>query len=218
MDTILFDFLRDLKTNNNREWFQAHKDRYNQARQAFESFIDDLIPLIRTVDPLIDMITAKDCVFRIYRDIRFSADKAPYKTNMGAYIARGGKNSVMAGYYVHFEPGESFLAGGLYMPPAESLKKIREEIFYQAEDFKKIIYKKEFTDCFGLLDDPGKMKNPPKGFTKDFPDINLLKFRSYAAMHRVPDNVALSEDYLNYALNVFRTLHPLNAYFNRMFT
>lgn len=218
MDTILFDFLRDLKTNNNREWFQAHKDRYNQARQAFESFINELIPLIRTVDSLVDMITAKDCVFRIYRDVRFSTDKAPYKTNMGAYIARGGKNSVMAGYYVHFEPGESFLAGGLYMPPAESLKKIREEIYYQAEDFKKIIYRKEFTDCFGVLDDPGKMKNPPKGYSKDFPDIELLKFRSYTAMHRIPDSVALSESYLNYALNIFRTLHPLNAYFNQMFT
>jgi len=217
MDTILFEFLRDLKTNNNREWFQANKDRYNQARLAFESFINELIPLIRTVDPLVDMITAKDCVFRIYRDVRFSVDKAPYKTNMGAYIARGGKSSVMAGYYVHFEPGESFLAGGLYMPPAETLKKIRDEIYYQAEDLKKIIYRKEFTDCFGQLDDPGKMKNPPKRFSKDFPDINLLKFRSYTAMHRVPEDVALSDDYLNYALNVFCTLYPLNAYFNRIF-
>jgi uncharacterized protein (TIGR02453 family) len=213
MDTTLFEFLRDLKTNNNREWFQLNKDRYNQARQAFESFVNDLIPMIRTVDPLVDMVTAKDCVFRIYRDVRFSGDKSPYKTNMGAYIARGGKSSVMAGYYVHFEPGESFLAGGLYMPPAETLKKIREEIYYQAEDFKKIIWSKEFTDCFGQLDDPDKMKNPPKGF----PDINLLKFRSYAAMHRVPDHIAMSENYLKYALNVFRTLYPLNAYFNRMF-
>lgn len=218
MDTILFDFLRDLKTNNNREWFQANKGRYNKARAVFESFIDELIPLIRTVDPLVDMVTAKDCVFRIYRDVRFSADKAPYKTNMGAYIARGGKSSAFAGYYVHFEPGDSFLAGGLYMPPAETLKKIREDIYYQAEDFKKIIYSKEFTGCFGLLDDTGKMKNPPKGFSKEFPDINLLKFRSYAAMHHVSDQTAMSEDYLQYALNVFLTLYPLNAYFNRMFT
>jgi uncharacterized protein (TIGR02453 family) len=218
MDTILFDFLRDLKTNNNREWFQANKDRYHKAREVFESFINELIPLIRTIDPLVDMVTAKDCVFRIYRDVRFSADKAPYKFNMGAYIARGGKSSELAGYYVHFEPGECFLAGGLYMPPAETLKKIREEIYYQAEDFKKIIYSKEFTGCFGLLDDTGKMKNPPKGFSKDFPDINLLKFRSYAAMHPVSDQTAMSENYLNYALNVFRTLYPLNAYFNRMFT
>lgn len=105
MEAIVFEFLRDLKTNNNREWFQANKDRYERARKAFESFINDLIPMVRTIDPLVDMITAKDCVFRIYRDVRFSADKSPYKPNMGAYIARGGKSSQMAGYYVHFEPG-----------------------------------------------------------------------------------------------------------------
>jgi uncharacterized protein (TIGR02453 family) len=217
MDPILFEFLRDLKTNNNRDWFQANKDRYDRARREFESFINDLIPMIRTIDPLVDMITAKDCVFRIYRDVRFSHDKSPYKPNMGAYIARGGKNSQMAGYYVHFEPEASMLAGGLYMPPAETLKKIRDEIYYQAGDFKKIIYNKEFTDCFGLLDDPDKMKNPPKGFSKDFPDIDLLKLRNYAVMHHVPDQVALSEDYLNYAIKVFRTLYLLNAYFNKMF-
>jgi len=217
MDPILFSFLNELKTNNNREWFQANKDRYNQARLAFESFVNELIPLIRTVDPLVDMITAKDCVFRIYRDVRFSHDKAPYKPNMGAYIARGGKNSVLAGYYVHFEPGASILAGGLYMPPAETLKKIREEIYFQTDDFKKIIRNKDFSDCFGEMDDPGKMKNPPKGFSKDFPDINLLKFRSYAVMHPVPDELAIKDNYLEYALGVFRTLYPLNAWFNRLF-
>jgi uncharacterized protein (TIGR02453 family) len=217
MDAIIFDFLRDLKANNNREWFQANKGRYDRARQAFETFVNDLIPMIRSVDPLVDMITAKDCAFRIYRDVRFSGDKSPYKPNMGAYIARGGKNSSMAGYYVHFEPGESFLAGGLYMPPPETLKRIREDIFYQPEDFKKIIYSKEFTGCFGKLDDPDKMKNPPKGYSKDFPDIELLKFRSYAAIHKVPDHVALSADYLDYAIKVFRVLYPLNVYFNRMF-
>jgi uncharacterized protein (TIGR02453 family) len=114
MNAIIFEFLKDLKTNNNREWFQANKDRYDRAKREFESFINDLIPMIRTIDPLVDMVTAKDCVFRIYRDVRFSHDKAPYKPNMGAYIARGGKKSEMAGYYVHFEPGESMLAGGFY--------------------------------------------------------------------------------------------------------
>jgi len=217
MDPILFEFLKELKTNNNREWFHANKDRYNQAKLAFESFINELIPLIRTMDPLVDMITAKDCVFRIYRDVRFSADKAPYKTNMGAYIARGGKSSMMAGYYVHFEPGASMLAGGLYMPPAETLKKIREEIYYQADDFKKIINKKDFVSCFGEMDDPGKMKNPPKGFSKEFPDINLLKFRTYAVMHPVPDELVIRDNYQEYALAVFRILYPLNVWFNRIF-
>jgi uncharacterized protein (TIGR02453 family) len=217
MSPILFDFLNDLKANNNREWFQANKDRYNKARIEFEGFINALIPRIREIDPLIGMLTAKDCVFRIYRDVRFSTDKSPYKTNMGAYIARGGKGSMLAGYYVHFEPGASMLAGGLYMPPAETLKKVREEIFYQADDFKKIIHNKKFMDCFGEIDDPDKMKNPPKGYSKDFPDIHLLKFRNYAVMHPVSDERAVKDDYLDYAVAVFKVLYPLNAWFNKIF-
>lgn len=216
MSPILFDFLNDLKANNNREWFQANKDRYNKARLEFEAFINNLIPRIREIDPLVDMITAKDCVFRIYRDVRFSHDKAPYKTNMGAYIARGGKGSMLAGYYVHFEPGASMLAGGLYMPPPETLKKVREEIYYQADGFKKIINQKKFLDCFGQIEDSEKMKNPPKGFSKDFPDIELLKFRNYAVMHLVSDETAVKEDFSDYSLAVFRILYPLNDWFNRL--
>jgi uncharacterized protein (TIGR02453 family) len=218
MDTILFDFLKDLKANNNREWFQANKEKYNQARQVFESIINELIPVVRSIDPLVDMITAKDCVFRIYRDVRFSGDKSPYKTNMGAYIARGGRKSVMAGYYVHFEPGASFLAGGLYMPPPETLKKVREEIYFHFDEFNSILSNEDFIKCFGEIDDAGKMKTPPRGFSKDFPGINLLKFRSYAVMHPVSDEMAMRTDYLDHAREVFRILLPLNAYFNRLFT
>jgi uncharacterized protein (TIGR02453 family) len=217
MKADILNFLKDLKDNNNREWFQANRHRYDDARLTFESFVNELIPMIRTIDPLIDMITAKDCVFRIYRDVRFSADKSPYKPNMGAYIARGGKNSTMAGYYVHVEPGASFLAGGLYMPQADILKKIREEIFYQPAEFKKIILSKDFVKCFGQIDDPAKMKNPPKGYSKDFPDIDLLKFRSYAVMHHATDELILKDGYPLYALEVFKILFPLNNYFNRMF-
>ena len=217
MNTDLLDFLKDLKDNNNREWFQANKPRYEKARRTFETFVDDLIPRIREIDPQIDMITAKDCVFRIYRDVRFSSDKSPYKPNMGAYIARGGKNSQMAGYYVHFEPGGCFLAGGLYMPQPEILRRLREEIYFQPEEFKKIILDKEFLNCFGMIEDSGKMKNPPKGFSKDFPDIELLKYRSYAVMHNVSDEITLRNDYLEYSAKVFGLLYPLNVYFNRLF-
>jgi len=217
MKPDILDFLTDLKANNNREWFQEHKSRYEVARKTFEAFIDELIPRIRAIDPRIDLITAKDCVFRIYRDVRFSTDKSPYKPNMGAYIARGGKGSQMAGYYVHFEPGASFLAGGIYMPQPEILKKIREEIYYQVDEFKKIINNKEFLEVFGEIHDPEKMKNPPKGFAKDFPDIDLLKFRNYAVMHQVTDEKILKEEYLDYAADVFKTLYPFNVFFNRMF-
>jgi uncharacterized protein (TIGR02453 family) len=213
----ILDFLKELKDNNNREWFQANKHLYEKAKAAFESFVNELIPVIREIDPMIDMITAKDCVFRIYRDVRFSTDKSPYKPNMGAYIARGGKASMMAGYYVHIEPGSSFLAGGVYMPPPETLKKIRDEIYYQPEEFKKIINSKEFVKCFGEIDDADKMKNPPKGYPKEFPDIELLKFRNYAVLHYVKDEQVLNDDYTRYARDVFKVLLPLNRFFYRIF-
>lgn len=217
MKADIIQFLKDLKDNNNREWFQDNKNRYEEVKHQFEGFINRLIPRIREFDPLIDLITAKDCVFRIYRDVRFSPNKSPYKTNIGAYIARGGKGSMMAGYYVHFEPGSSFLAGGLYMPPPDILKKVRDEIYYQSDEFKKIVYHKDFVKVFGEIDDPEKLKTAPKGYPKDFPDINLLKFRNYAVMHHVTDEMALSESYEEYAVGVFRALLPLNTYFNKMF-
>ena len=137
MDTSIFRFLTDLRDNNNREWFQANKERYLKAKEVFESFIDNLIPEIRKFDSSIDLITSGDCMFRIYKDIRFSKDKTPYKTNIVAYIARGGKSSPYAGYYVHAEPGQSMLAGGIYMPQPEALKRLREEIYYNVDEFKK---------------------------------------------------------------------------------
>jgi uncharacterized protein (TIGR02453 family) len=217
MDQAIFDFLKELKINNNREWFQEHKAEYQAAKTAFESFINDLIPRIRDFDPSIDMVTARDCAFRIYRDVRFSGDKSPYKTNMGAYIARGGKGSPMAGYYVHMEPGASFLAGGLYMPQPDVLKRVRQEIYFQWDEFRSILYDKKFSGVFGLMDDEQKLKKPPRDFPADFPGIDILKFKSFAVMHPVDDERAQSDDYLDYAAGVFGVLHPLNVFFNRMF-
>jgi uncharacterized protein (TIGR02453 family) len=219
MDRQILDFLRDLKDNNNREWFQTNKHRYDAARGIFEVFVNELIPEIRSFDPGIGMITAKDCAFRIYRDVRFSTDKSPYKPNMGAYIARGGKSSAMAGYYVHIEPGASFLAGGMYMPPPDILKRIRDEIFYQPEEFKAILSDKAFGKYYsnGFMAED-KLKKPPKGYSPDFPDIDLLKYKSYAVMHPVADQLVADPAYLGYAREAFRALYPLNTFFNGMLT
>jgi uncharacterized protein (TIGR02453 family) len=217
MNRIILDFLTDLRSRNDREWFQSNKDRYNLAKKEFETFIDQLIPELRQVDPLIDMVTAKDCVFRIFRDVRFSSDKSPYKTNMGAYIARGGRKSVMAGYYVHVEPGGSFLAGGIYMPQPDVLKMIRQEIHYHFDDFDRIISAKKFRETFGQMEDEGKMKTAPRDFPKDFAGLEYLKYRSFAVMHPVGDELVLSADYVEYAREVFTVLHPLNVFFNKMF-
>ena len=217
MDRHIIEFLSGLKENNTREWFQENKASYDRARGIFESLVNELIPKIREIDPMVDMITAKDCVFRIYRDVRFSHDKSPYKPNMGAFIARGGKNSTMAGYYIHVEPGTCFLAGGMYMPQPDILKRIRDEIFYQPDEFKKILSSKAFTSYYNGFMEEDKLKKPPKGYPADFPDIDLLKYKSYAVMHKVDDQLVVSDEYMKYAIKAFQALYPLNAFFNRLF-
>jgi uncharacterized protein (TIGR02453 family) len=217
MDQNIFTFLENLKENNNRDWFHANKEAYQQAKASFDDFINEMIPVLRSIDPLIDLITAKDCAFRIYRDVRFSKEKSPYKTNMGAYIARGGKNSQLAGYYIHVEPGQSFLAGGLYMPQPDVLKRVREEVYYNIGEFRAIVYDPGFVKVFGRIDDTEKLTNPPKGFPKDFSDIDLLKYKNYAVMHYVTDDIVLKKDYNGYVQKIFEKLYPLNVFFNRIF-
>jgi uncharacterized protein (TIGR02453 family) len=214
MNTKVIDFLVRLKDNNNREWFNENKETYLEAKGLFEQFINELIPSIRSFDPTIDMITAKDCTFRIYRDVRFSKDKSPYKTNMGAYIVRGGKGSPHPGYYIHVEPGQSFLAGGVYMPPGDVLKKVREEVMYNFESFVKIISDKSFKETFGDMDDENKLVNPPKGFPKDFEGIDFLKFKSYVVMHPVSDELLTKDDFLAYSTDVFKKFFPLKDFLN----
>lgn len=215
IDKEVLEFLKELKEHNDRDWFHEHKGRYTSARKKVEEFLNRLIPLLKKFDPTLDMITAKDCLFRIYRDVRFSADKSPYKTNIGAYLARGGRKSPYAGYYVHIEPGSSFLAGGMYMPEAGLLRKIREEIYYNVDEYLEILEDETFRKYFGHIDDPGKLKSAPKGFDKDWPHIDLLRFKSYAVAHHVTDEQVKSADFLQYSEGVFRVLHKLNSFFNK---
>ncbi len=213
MQAVL-DFLTDLKQNNNREWFQENKKRYEKAKADFENLLNGIIPGIYAFDPAIGPLTAKDCVFRIYRDVRFSKDKSPYKTNMGGFIARGGRKGAFAGYYFHIAPDESMIAGGIYMPPADVLKKARQEIYYHAEEFKRILNDKEFKKTFVLMEED-KLIRPPKDFPADFPDIDLLKYKSYTVFHSLPDKVLLSKNLQEYAVKIFKVMYPFNNFINR---
>ncbi len=130
MNTQILQFLTELRENNYREWFQDNKKRYDALKDGFTEEVQQLINRIGLFDPEIIGLEAKDCLFRIYRDIRFSPDKTPYKTHFGAYIARGGRSSERGGYYLHLEPGNSMLSGGVWMPPTPLLKKLRQEFFY----------------------------------------------------------------------------------------
>ena len=211
-----FQFLKNLKKNNNRDWFKTNKSKYDEAKVEFEQFLDDLILKISKFDPTIAHHTGRGCMFRIYRDVRFSKDKSPYKTHLGAHITSALKKSDIhsrAGYYIHIGPGESMLAGGAYVPQGAWLKGIRHRIASDPKAFKKIINSKSFRDCFGEIEGE-KLKTAPKGFPKDHPEIELLRYKSFLATHRCSDQVVTAPDFLKHSAKVFKTLYPFDQFLN----
>jgi len=216
LDKKINTFLKELSKNNNREWFHAHKSDYEAALKSLELYTLQLIEGIRKFDKTLGNPTFKECVFRIHKDIRFSKDKTPYKTNMGVYIVKGGRKSGNAGYYLHIEPGNSMLAGGIYMPEANALKMIRKEVYYNAPEFKKIINDKHFKNLFGEIEGE-KLVNPPRDFPKDFEDAELLKYKSYAVIHPISDAILFSEKAYEFSINVYSKMLPLNNFLNRTF-
>ncbi len=213
-----FQFLTDLKANNQREWFTANKKRYEEAKAEFEVFVEALITRIVAFDPSISHHKAKDCVFRIYRDVRFSKDKSPYKTHFGAHVTPAKSRSEIhtrAGYYIHIEPGASMLAGGAYLPEATWLKNIRQEIDYNGAEFRSIIEGKGFKAIFGQVEGD-KLKTMPKGYAVDHPDIELLKHKSFLASHALTDKQVLDAGFADHAAMVFKVLHPFDQFLNRV--
>lgn len=204
-------FLRDLRDNNNKAWFDANRARYEQAKAALEEFVQLLIAEIDRFDKL-GILSAKECIFRINRDVRFSKDKTPYKTNMGALMAPGGKKSARQGYYFHLAPNdESFLAGGLYMPPPEPLAQFRQAIDRDAAPFKKIIRAKKFVKYFGTLDGT-KLATAPKGYPRDHPEIELLKLKDVTVARRLSDQEVLSANIVADAARGYRLMMPFLKY------
>ncbi|NCC71866.1 MAG: DUF2461 domain-containing protein [Sphingobacteriia bacterium] len=210
----IFDFLTALRNNNNREWFNANKEWYAEAKRLHEIFVAKIIKEVAVFDSDVALLSPSDCTFRIYRDVRFRKDKSPYKTNMGAYLSRGGKKSNYGGYYLHLEPGASFLGGGMWMPPAEILKLIRLEIYNFPDEFKQIIQNSDFISIYGPLTGE-KLKSYPKDFPSDFPEIELLKHKSYAVTSPLSDKMILSEHIPYVVVKSFQTLLPLVKFINR---
>jgi len=209
------DFLNTLKYNNNRDWFIKNKSRYIEAKDNFESFVQEIINNIIDFEPIMKGLEVKSCVYRINRDIRFSNDKSPYKSHFGAFIVRGGKKNgdKFAGYYIHVEPAQSIIAGGAYMPPAPWLSAIREKISEEPEKFIKIINSKDFIKYFGKIDGE-KLKTSPKGYSSDHPNIDLLRYKSYLVVNEVSDEMVLSYKYFDHLMNVVKAMKPFNDYLN----
>ena len=213
-------FLRELIINNHKEWFDANRSYYQDAKNEFDLFIDQLIAEIRLFDPAIGDITAKDCVYRIYRDVRFSNDKTPYKNHFGAYIALGGRKSQLSGYYFHIEPtnagylDHSMWAGGVYCPDASMLKAIRTDIYEHPEEYKSIIQNGEFAGTFKWFDG-NMLSTAPKGFPKDFPDIDLIKRKDYTYYRNIDEQTICSDRLLDESIRVFKLMLPFNRFVNR---
>ncbi len=217
IDPIVFDFLNQLKANNNRDWFNDNKAFYNEAKASFEHSMQQFIDIVHTIDPSVGELTPKECIFRIYRDTRFAKDKTPYKTNMGGFVAKGGRKSTLAGYYLHVEPGACMVAGGSYCPPPDILKAIRREIYNFADEYKAIIHDEKFTKVFPEMYED-KLKLAPKGFPKDFEDIELLKYKSFAPVHMASDDELLGEKAQDHVQHIIQTLEPHNTFINRGIT
>lgn len=205
-------FLKKLDKNNNREWFNEHKDQFNAAKENVTALTRTLISQISKFDPDVSGTLAEDCVFRIYRDVRFSKNKAPYKNNLGAYIAPGGRKSTLPGYYFHVQPGQSFIAAGLHMPDSAELLKVRKVIDAKPKEFLKVVNAKGFKERFGELHGE-KLKLMPKGFPVDHPMIEFLKMKSMTASRQYTnDKTVLGSDYPKSLAADAKALYPLVAF------
>lgn len=217
LQTSSIKFLRDLKKNNNKPWFDANRKQYETAKTDFLAFIQQLIDEHGKKDPAIKNLVAKDCLFRINRDIRFSKDKSPYKTHFGAAINKGGKQSISsAGYYFHLQPGESFTGGGIWMPAPENLRKVRQEIDYNFKDFKKLLSGRSFKSVYGDLshDAEYKLSRVPRGYEPDNPAAEYLKLKSFVSMISIKDPELNSKELLKKTVHAFAALQPLVEFIN----
>ena len=217
IQTSTLKFLKELKKHNEKNWFDSHRAGYEAARNDFGEFVQQLINRQGARDKHIAGLKAKECIFRINRDIRFSKDKSPYKTNFGASMNRGGKKSIFGGYYFQLEPGKSFVGGGMWMPMPPDLKKVRQEIEYCLDEFRKIVEGKKFKSLFGELytGESSILTKVPQGFEKDSPAAPYLKYRSFVALHEIPDSEVLSPNLVKKAADAFATLQPLVEFMNR---
>lgn len=214
MNTALFTFLNELSVNNNREWFQDNKKRYDALRNEFIETVRLLIDRIATFDPEIAGLEAKNCIYRIYRDVRFSQDKTPYKTHFGAYMTgHGGRTSPYGGYYLHLEPGNSLLSGGVWCPPSPLLKKLRKDIYDNIDEFVAIIENKDFKQTFPMLE--GEMlKRMPDGFPADSPYGYILKHKYFTVLAPKPEEYFYTDNWMDQAVEDFKKLYPFNRFLN----
>ncbi len=215
IEKTTLDFLTKLKKNNSREWFEKNRKQYETAKANTEAFLTELISKMGLFDPGVRELVAKKCMFRINRDIRFSKNKSPYKTNFGASINPGGRKMGGPGYYIHLEPGSSFLAGGIYMPEPPALSAIRQEIDYDLKGFNAVLADKKFKKTFGGLTGEDALKRAPKGYEETNPAIEHLKNRHFIVLKDLSDNDVLSKTFVKNTASAFETMTPFLTFLKR---
>ena len=210
-------FLEDLVANNNTEWMHANKKRYENFKKDYHQYIASVLAEMKPLDRTLEPLEVKNCTFRINRDIRFSKDKSPYKTNIGIWFTQNKNSKNSPGYYIHFEKGRSFIAGGVWCPEPEELKKIRKEIEFFHDDLEKIVADKTFKKEFkGMThDDNNSLKNAPKGFDPSHPAIEFLKLKSYTASQKVDDKIFTEPDFSKKIAQKLIALKPMNDFLKR---
>ncbi len=210
LQSSTIQFLKNLKKNNNKTWFDNNRKMYDAAKADFLLLAEAVIAATAKFDGPIGNLKPKDCTFRINRDVRFSKDKTPYKANMGASFRTGGKKINGPGYYFHCEPGQSFAGGGLYMPMLPELAKIRQELDYNFDEWKKIISNKTFKKYFlKSVEGVNVLSRPPRGYTEDNAAINFLKMKSFIASRPLTDNELLDKNLVKEIAKTFEAMKPM---------
>lgn len=224
----ILKFLSEIAVNNNRPWFQEHQEAYKECRKSFEDGVDKAIATLSKFDPSIAYLTAKDCCYRFYRDIRFSPDKSPYKRHFGAYISAHGKKSLHAGYYIHLQPGQCLIAAGAYWLPTNILTSMRNEIMGNIDEWRSIVEDGKFIKTFGFPNE-GRwdddevsekgfglacLKTAPKDFPRDYEFIDYLRMKDYCVWHCVPDDFFEGDDWLSPMADLFKVAKPMMDFVN----
>lgn len=211
--SIIFRFLKELSENNNREWFNEHRQTYTEVQAEFQKLLTVIIDRISLFDESIRGIAAGDCTYRIYRDTRFSSDKTPYKTHIGGYINAKGKKSDHCGYYIHLEPGNCMLAGGSLCLPPNVLKAVRQSIYDNIEEYRSIVEDPAFKRFYPVVGE-NFLKTAPKGFPKDFKYIDYLKCKEFVCSYQVPDDFFTAPDLLDRTEEAFRQFKRFSDFLN----
>jgi uncharacterized protein (TIGR02453 family) len=215
LQSSTIQFLKALKKNNNKEWFDKNRKIYEQAKADYLNFVTILLNEIQGFDTSLMELQPKQCIFRLNRDVRFSKNKDPYKTNFGASFSKGAKKIQTAGYYFHLEPGENFVGGGLWMPMAPDLNKVRQEIDYCFKEFSSILKKPAFKSTYGDMDNSMKLVRPPKGFDIDNPALEYLKLKSFVVTRVIKDTELTDKHLFKNMVKDFKTIAPLVHFLNR---